>query len=147
MKRSPFDNSKLLATLLGETLQHIKQPRDRARVSYAQAVQLPTVNRGEQLFRTRCSGCHSIGGGDTLGPDLLGVASVRECDWLTRWLMRPDEMLAEKDPLAMSLYQKYNQLPMPNLKLNNIDTSALIDYMQKESQRLMSRSVLVAGDG
>ena len=142
MKRSPFENPKLLATLLGQSLQAKRQHAIATQVNYAQAAQLPSVNRGEQLFRTRCTGCHSIGKGEGLGPDLIGVVSLRDRDWLTRWLMRPDEMLEEKDPLAISLYKKYNNLPMPNLKLNNLDTVALIDYMQKESKRLskLSRS-------
>lgn len=127
-----------MATLLGETLQSKRQLGNLARPSYDKAAPLPIVDRGEQLFRTRCSACHTIGGGDKLGPDLLGVVSLRDRKWLTRWLMQPDKLLAEKDPLAIDLYNKFNQLPMPNLKLNDVDTTALIDYMHKSSQNFSS---------
>jgi protein SCO1 len=50
--------------------------------------------------------------------------------------MEPDKMLAEKDPLAMDLLAKYNNLPMPNMRLNNKDAQALLDYLEEESHRI-----------
>jgi protein SCO1/2 len=42
----------------------------------------------------------------------------------------PDKMLSERDPIATSLYAKYNQVPMPNLRLGDPDTAALITYLE-----------------
>ena len=60
----------------------------------------------------------------------------RDPAWLSRWLQFPDRMLAEKDPLAMQLYTKYREVPMPNLGLNDVDVQALVDYMQRESRQV-----------
>mgnify|MGYP000082195078 FL=1 len=38
-------------------------------------------------------------------------------------------MLADKDPIAVDLYNRYNKIVMPNLKLSDSDVEALIDYM------------------
>ena len=93
----------------------------KKKVSYGEAARIDNFSRGEYLFRTRCSSCHTIGGGDSdvVGPDVLGVTEKRDPAWLKRWLMVPDEMLAEKDPIAMKLYYEYEELAMPNLKLND----------------------------
>ena len=32
---------------------------------------------GEQLFKTNCTACHTIGGGRLVGPDLIGVTNKR----------------------------------------------------------------------
>ena len=45
-------------------------------------------------------------------------------------------MLAEKKSIAMALYARYKELPMPNLKLNDVDAEAFIDYLQAESRRV-----------
>ena len=134
IKRTPYDNPKVLAAVLGDELFNYKVAKPGAK-SYADAVRLPKLGRGEYLFRTRCTSCHTVGGGDAVGPDLLGVVDKRDRGWLARWLKVPDQMLAEKDPIAMALYARYKELPMPNLKLNDVDAQALIDYLQAESRR------------
>jgi protein SCO1/2 len=114
---------------------------------------------GENLFRTRCAACHTIGAGDILemddlrvgqdpsgeivemhklrvGPDLLGVTQKRDPAWLARWLAEPEKMLVEKDPISMELYAKYQNLAMPNMRLNEVEVAALIDYMDTESRRM-----------
>ena len=55
--------------------------------------------------------------------------------WVKRWLMEPDRMLAEKDPLAMLLYAQYNQLAMPNMRLGETEVAALVGYLEEETQR------------
>lgn len=135
MKRSPYDDPQVLAGLLTDALHNWKVPR-KGKKSYSDASLLDKFTRGEYLFRTRCNSCHTVGGGEGIGPDLLGVTQKRDPIWLARWLKRPDQMLAEKDPLAMELYAKYREVPMPNLSLNDVDVQGLIDYMKKESRRV-----------
>ncbi|MOA42951.1 hypothetical protein D3C78_1650520 [compost metagenome] len=49
-------------------------------------------------------------------------------------------MLAEKDPLAMQLYEQYNKVEMPNLRLNDGDIEALLTYMEEETQRIQPQA-------
>jgi len=141
MKRSPFENPHFLAMQVGDWLHNWTRTKPKPD-SYAKAPELRRVTNGERLFRSRCAACHTIGGGDmvgvdkvNVGPDLLGVTQRREESWLRRWIMEPDKMLAEKDPIAMGLFNAYNQVAMPNGQLGEIETKELIDYLRMESQR------------
>ncbi len=136
LKRTPFDVPESLVSVLLGRLQKRSLISFEAKRSYAMASRLPNAREGEDLFRSRCSTCHTIGQGDKLGPDLLGVVSNRDHDWLIRWLKEPDVMLKEKDPLALDLYHRYNQVPMPNLRLSDVAVMRLIEYMRAESKRL-----------
>ena len=138
MKRSPFEDPHVLATQLGDWLHNWKTAA-AAKNSYADAPRLRNLNPGERLFRTRCRSCHDFGK-DGVGPDLLAVTKNRDRLWLTRWLKEPDKMLAEKDPLAMSLFNRY-KIPMPNMRLTERDIEDIIGYMAAETERLTSDSL------
>jgi protein SCO1/2 len=137
-KASPMENPEVLATQIGSWLSNWKVLPVHNNPSYAGApVRLPQLSKGEELFRTRCSTCHTVGVTDpaasarAIGPDLTFVTSTRDRGWLVRWIREPEAMLAEKDPLAMALYAKYNNLPMPNLKLKESEIEALLSFMEK----------------
>jgi mono/diheme cytochrome c family protein len=88
-----------------------------------------SAEQGEIVFNEKCAGCHTVGGGDLAGPDLAGVAEIRERDWLERWLAEPDVMLAEGDPIATDLLERYSGIPMPNQNLSQMEIEALLAYM------------------
>lgn len=136
VKRSPYENPQMLANLLTGHLD----PDGRgpsSKQSYANAVSVAGMSDGETLYRTRCASCHSIGGGEGLGPDLLNVSAKRSPEWLQRWIREPDKMLAEGDPLAKAQMAQYRNLPMPNLKLDKVQVDKLIAFIDAESQRTL----------
>jgi protein SCO1/2 len=146
MKGSPFENPYVLATQIGSWLHNWKLP-PRSGQDYASAPPVRNISKGEELFRTRCSSCHTIGaeeeaaqsGRHAIGPDLLGVTRSRERAWLLRFIAEPDKMLAEKDPLAMALKAEYKNVTMPNLRLGEQDIRNLITYMEEETARVEQR--------
>ncbi len=136
MKRSPFENPHVLADQLGNWLDgwHSKQTGP----SYDEAPELRSVTTGETLFRTRCGTCHSMRGAqeeNDIGPDLIGVTKRREKAWLGRWMQFPDKMIEEKDPIAIAMLKQYNNLPMPNLRLNALEINDLLDYFKESDTR------------
>ena len=140
MKASPFENPWILADQLANTLHNWKEPSTEQ--SYADAPPIRPPSTGEELFRTRCASCHSLGPQDgqglglrDIGPDLLGVTGQRDPDWLRRWIKEPDRLLKEQDPLAVELFARYNRVPMPNLRLDDTSVTAILDFLQAESQR------------
>ena len=137
VKRSPFDVPEALVTVLLGRMQTRSLLSTVNRPGYASVPKLAASRPGEDLFITRCAVCHTIGKGKSAGPDLLGVAGNRDLKWLIRWLMEPDVMLKEKDPLATALFEQYNKMPMPNLKLSEQDAIDLIYFMQVESKHAM----------
>jgi protein SCO1/2 len=141
LKRSPFENPYVLATQIGSWLTGWQDP-PQADLDYANAPEVRQISQGEHLFRTRCVTCHTIGGGDQglaaglEGPDLLGVLERRDRSWLARWIAVPDQMLEERDPIAMGLLAKYDDLPMPNMRLSEADVNDLLGYLGSESRRV-----------
>ena len=137
MKRSPFENPHVLADQIGNWLNGWKA--EQTKRNYADAPKLRNISRGEQLFRTRCAICHSLTGNElkgAVGPDLIGVTDIREKQWLYDWLKAPDQMLANKDPIAVSLYKKYNRVAMPNMRLNQNEAKDLLEHIDSETKRI-----------
>jgi protein SCO1/2 len=97
------------------------------------------MSKGEELFRSRCDSCHSLGNEDGLGPGLQGVTQKRARTWLSRWLKTPDKVLKEKDPIALELYNRYKKILMPNLRLSDTEVEALIVYMETNDAALGSK--------
>jgi len=140
MKRSPYENPYVLAEQLGSWLTNWKQPRPTDR-DYARAPEVRNISSGEELFRARCAACHTVGGGDLadlaqhrVGPDLRGVTARRDRGWLARWIMRPDDLLAARDPIAIALLARYQNFVMPNLGLDGADAAAVLGYLDEVSR-------------
>jgi protein SCO1/2 len=131
MRNSAVDNPQFLAAMIGGWLSSWKD--GKARKSYAEAPPISVRDKGHYIFATHCAACHSIGHGDHVGPDLLGVTTVREQAWLSRFIAEPDKMLAEKDPLATALFAKYKQVNMPNLRLSSVEIDAVLNYLKTQS--------------
>jgi nitrite reductase (NO-forming) len=88
----------------------------------------PAAVQGKLTFESKCLACHSIGGGDKLGPDLYNVTKRQDVAWLTRWLRNPDEML-KTDADAKKLLEKY-KVPMPNQNMSDEGIRQMIAYFQ-----------------
>jgi protein SCO1 len=136
---SAVDNPEFLASSLA-TFFGWREMQGR---SYTEAQPLK-LGQGEYLFASRCSACHSLGQGDKMGPDLLGVTARRERTWLLRYIQVPDQVLASGDPIAKALYQKYQNVRMPNVSLGGADVQAIVSYLEAQS---MAAGNTAAGAG
>jgi protein SCO1/2 len=126
---SALDNPKLTAVMITHWLGgYSGAPPVR---TYAAAKPLPKLDAGAYLFATKCSACHSLGNGTTVGPDLAGVTMRRSWQWLTKYLAAPDTMLNAGDPVAKALFEQYNQIPMPNLKLSGEQIQDVVGYLER----------------
>src|SRR5882672_11845766 len=132
MRNSALDNPKFLSRTIGDWLNSWQTAR-KPTASYAD-VPAFTFDLGEYTFRNHCAACHTIGRGDHLGPDLMGVTAARDRDWLTRFIVSPDKVRAAGDPIALELRAKYKQVMMPRLDLGTDDAAALIDYIDRQGR-------------
>ena len=133
IKRSPFEETKALVRVLGTRLQ---TKSTATLTGNHEADRVPAQSSGEALFRSNCEACHSIGKEDGLGPGLQGVTKMRDRAWLTRWIKTPDKVLADKDPIAVDLYNRYKKILMPNLRLSDSEVEELIIYMDASSKEV-----------
>jgi nitrite reductase (NO-forming) len=102
----------------------------------------PVAQTGKLAFESKCLACHTIAGGDKVGPDLYGVTKRRDQGWLTRWLKSPEQML-QSDATAKGLLDKY-KLPMPNQGLSDAEIKQYIAYFKWADQNLQPRTAAPA---
>ena len=86
------------------------------------------ADEGKELFEKQCASCHSIGGGDGVGPDLKGVAGKHPAAWLERIISEPDKLTAEKDPAQLELVKKFG-MEMPNLGISRADAQKIVAFL------------------
>lgn len=141
-RNSALDNIKFLSAKIEQLIGYRAQTVDVAAAKRNGAIKL-NINKGAYLFSTRCAACHTIGSGDKLGPDLLGVTSVRDPKWLRRMISEPDKLLAEKDPIATALFKQYKEVQMPRLGIADADVTVLIEFMKRETANFREREKAV----
>jgi mono/diheme cytochrome c family protein len=132
LRNSATDNAKFLARTIGDWLkswQDVPKPA----TSHAEAPRV-AFDKGQYMFASHCAACHTVGRGDHLGPDLAGVTTARDRAWLTRFIVEPDKVMAEGDPIALALRERFKQVRMPNLDLTAHDAAEIIDYVAGQSR-------------
>jgi protein SCO1/2 len=126
IKRSPYEEPQALARILKARLL---RRHDAPKPMVAEAADPLHDSPGAKLFRANCAACHGMGSESGIGPGLAGVMQNRDRAWLRRWIKEPDRLIRAKDPLAVSLFEQYDRVYMPNLKLNDRDVDELMAYM------------------
>jgi protein SCO1/2 len=132
MQDGAMDDPHYIAMMAGDWLSSWKDRKKGESYTKAQPVE-GASDKGVYLFKTRCSACHTVGDGDRIGPDLMGVTAARDHAWLTKYLTAPDEVLASGDPIAKSLYIKYKKVKMPNLRLGDKEIEFLLKFITERS--------------
>lgn len=87
-----------------------------------------SAQNGEKHWQV-CSACHTIGGGDLIGPDLKGITERRDEDWLIRFIQNSQEVIKSGDPIAVQVYEEYNKIPMPPNDLSDDEVRDLLAYI------------------
>jgi hypothetical protein len=79
-------------------------------------------------FNARCSGCHSIGHGVVVGPDLRGVTSRHDARWLHAFIRSSQTLVRQGDAEAVALFQRFKK-KMPDHDLADGEIDALLAYI------------------
>lgn len=97
----------------------------------------------EKYFKSSCKSCHTIGGGDTVGPDLAGLEKRRTADWVVKFMKYPEGMISgdpdeagyEKlDPLAKKVYNLYKPTIMPDMNVTKEQVSEIFKYIAAQKK-------------
>lgn len=126
MRQSAVDNPRLLATKINAFLGDWTQGK-----SYAETRSLD-IHPAAYVFDSMCGACHTVGKGDTVGPDLQGVTARRDRAWLFRYIQAPQRLRAANDPISKRLFAQY-KVRMPDLGLADGDVDAVIKYLEERS--------------
>jgi len=100
----------------------------------------PRAQEGKLAFESKCLACHSIAGGDKLGPDLYGTTKRHDNAWLKSWLKSPDKMM-QSDATAKALLEKW-KLPMPNQGLSDEEIEQYLAYFKWADDNLQPKGTI-----
>jgi protein SCO1 len=132
VRSSALDNPSFQARMIGDFLDNFKHANLAQKAGPTDGSPLENFDRGKYLFGRDCVACHSIGHGDKVGPDLLGVVHVRSRQWVKQMIQHPDQMLDGGDPIAAALLKKYN-VRMPNIYVADVDAAYIIQYLEEQT--------------
>jgi mono/diheme cytochrome c family protein len=88
------------------------------------------ADQGKALFKQNCSSCHTVGGGDGVGPDLKGVVDLAGESAVRAFITDPTKAIAAGDPRIAALVTKFHGLKMPSLGLSAAQIDALVAYLK-----------------
>lgn len=91
------------------------------------------IQHGMQLFNLHCASCHSFAE-NGIGPNLSGVTSEVEKDWLIAFIKNPSELIDKGDPRAKELFTKYKQYMPPFSMLSEEELEDLLGFIHKFSE-------------
>lgn len=103
---------------------------------------------GKEYFKQNCSVCHSIGGGDKIGPDLAEVSKRRKLDWIVKFINYPEGMIfgdeeekgyEKPDPLAKKIYELYKPSLMPEHELEKEEVEDVLKYIDSLKKKPKGR--------
>ncbi|HWZ42218.1 MAG TPA: SCO family protein [Candidatus Saccharimonadales bacterium] len=133
IRGSALDNPSFQARMIGDFLDNFKHSKLTEQASQGDGQPLQNFDPGKYLFGRQCLACHTIGHGDGIGPDLLGVTQVRSREWLLRMIQRPEVMLDGKDPIAAALLKKYKGVRMSNTSVGDLDAGYILSYIEEQT--------------
>lgn len=99
---------------------------------------------GGKYFESKCAQCHTIGGGDKIGPDLAGVSKRRKLDWIVKFINYPDGMIngdeeeegyEKADPIAKKLYAMYKPQIMAEHEMSKDQVKAVLKYIDSKKKQ------------
>jgi len=93
--------------------------------------------RGKLSFETKCLACHSIAGGDRMGPDLHQVTKRRDDGWFMRWMKDPEGMV-KTDTIGKQLLARY-KVPMPNQNSSDEEIREYLAYFKWADANIVPR--------
>lgn len=92
------------------------------------------AQQGKKLYEDNCQSCHTIGKGNTVGPDLKGVGAKYPEAWIIKWIKNSQAMVKAKDPKAVAIFNQFNQIPMPPFEsMSDADIKAVMAYVKSQS--------------
>ena len=85
---------------------------------------------GKALFKEKCTACHHLEM-RLVGPALSGVNERHDEEWLLRFIKSSQSVIASGDSTAISLFNTYNKVPMPDQDLTDADIRSLLAYISE----------------
>lgn len=97
---------------------------------------------GEDLFKQKCTACHTIGKGKLVGPDLKGVTKKRDEAWLLKFIKSSQTLINSGDEEAKKLFEENNKVIMPDPGLNDTEIKKVLTYIESQGGSVVTETPL-----
>jgi cytochrome c551/c552 len=92
------------------------------------------IVEGKTIFTSRCAACHNVNK-VLVGPALGGVDQRHTTEWIINFVHSSQTMVKKGDKDAVALFQKFNNIPMPDHPdLTENDIKGIIEYIKSEAK-------------
>jgi len=89
---------------------------------------------GKSIFTSRCAGCHNVNKQLT-GPALAGVHERRSIEWIVNFVHSSQTMVKKGDKDAVTLFEKFNKIPMPDHPdLTEDNIKSIVEFIKSEAK-------------
>ena len=123
-----------LSVLLGASLLVGCQNNNPSTEEFLIPTEPAVIAHGKELFQANCSACHNFRQ-SAIGPNLAGVTTEVEADWLYRFIHNAPEMIDAGDERSVRLYEEYKQYMPTFAMLDSSDITAIIGYLHTYQER------------
>ena len=96
---------------------------------------------GEELFKLKCSPCHTVGKGKLVGPDLAGVKNRRDEAWLLKFIMSSQTVINSGDAYANQRFEEFNKVVMPDPGLSEEEIKTVLAYIDSQGGSVSTQTV------
>ncbi|HEX4960146.1 MAG TPA: cytochrome c [Thermoanaerobaculia bacterium] len=86
------------------------------------------------VFNLQCAGCHSVGKGVVVGPDLKGVTARRDKRWLHSFIRSSQTLVGKGEKTAAALFATYKK-KMPDHDFSDGDIDSLLAFIEAGGPR------------
>ncbi len=95
---------------------------------------IPPVDEGKKIFTSQCASCHNVNK-VIVGPALAGVTDRHSEDWIIKFVHSSQTVIKGGDQAAVTLYEKFNKVPMPDhLDLSPENIKGILAYIKSETK-------------
>ncbi|MDI3320825.1 c-type cytochrome [Pinibacter soli] len=105
------------------------------------------ADEGKKLFQGRCASCHNVNKTLT-GPALAKVYERHTMPWIISFVKGSQSMVKSGDKEALELFNKHNQIVMPDHPdLNNSQIESIVEYIKTEEKNPVADAAPFARPG
>jgi len=102
---------------------------------------------GAAYFKQMCTACHTINGGNLVGPDLANVHERRSDEWLQKFITSPQTLINSGDPDAVAVFEQFNKIVMPDPPFSGDQIVAIITYIKAASGSAVQSAAAETDEG
>ena len=99
-----------------------------------------SIDDGKTIFTSRCTSCHNVNA-QVVGPALANVDQRHSVDWIVSFVHSPKTMISKNDKDAVALYNRFNQIVMPDHSdLSSDDIKNILAYIKSETKTVSNEA-------